>query len=535
MLRIFFGTKIEGFNLNQHTSLTNKNMQNNGSLQFLMKIPAWLRSSFLVSLFFLHGCLVDNPVKPDKNNQVEAFQDNGKTQTTETPTSTGEITDFVQSSKIVIPAVVHIKTIYSNSNQQGVSFYDQLRGAPQDGVYAIASGSGVVISSDGYIATNNHVIENASSIEVIFPTRESYTAKLIGSDLNTDLALLKVDAKDVPFVKFGNSDIAQIGEWVLAVGYPLSLNSTVTAGIISAKGRNIGIINQSDRSRFSTEDTQSGNSAIESFIQTDAPINPGNSGGALVNTKGELLGINTAIASETGSYAGYAFAIPVNLAKKVLEDLKTYGTVQRGILGVAFPAPSVEDQFLKQQGLDPGKVNGVYITGVQKGSSADKAGLKEGDIIQSIDGNPIQSSSEFSERIARHRPNDKVLLTYQRSGKTNTVTAVLGSEPKKEQQDALALQKIYEKLGASFEPLPKDIKQHFNIRSGVVVTDVAPGGFFERIGIPPGTIIVNINGHPINDPKDIDAALLSSQTGTIKIMAIAPDGSRVIFSFSLGT
>ena len=497
------------------------------------------KSSFfilLLSIFLLQGCLVDNPVKPGESKKIESFQKDEITETTDKPTSTGELTSFVQSAKIVIPAVVHIKTIYSRGGQQAGNFFDQLRNAPQDGVYAMASGSGVVISNDGYIATNNHVIDGASSIEVIFPNRESYKAKLIGSDLNTDLALLKVDAKDLPFVKFGNSDNAQIGEWVLAVGYPLSLNSTVTAGIISAKGRSIGIINQADRSRFSTSESVGGNTAIESFIQTDAPINPGNSGGALVNTKGELIGINTAIASETGSYAGYAFAVPVSLAKKVLEDLKNFGTVKRGILGVSFPSPSVEDQFLKQQGLDPGKVNGVYITGVQKGSSADKAGLKAGDIIQSIDGNPLSSSSEFSERIARHRPNDGVLLTYLRSGKTNTVTATLDAEPKADQpNDGLSLDKIYEKLGATFEPLSTDLKQHFNIRSGVVVTDVAPGGFFDKIGIPPGTIIVNINGKPINNPTDIDQAMLSSQKGVIKIMAIAPDGSRVIFSFSLGT
>ena len=491
---------------------------------------------FLFSLFFLQGCLVNDPSKPGESKKIESFQDEAKTETANKLTSTGEMTNFVQSAKIVIPAVVHIKTIYSRGGKQSGNFFDQLKSAPQDGVYAMASGSGVVISADGYIATNNHVIENASSIEVIFPNRESYTAKIIGSDLNTDLALLKVEAKNLPFVKFGNSDNAQIGEWVLAVGYPLSLNSTVTAGIISAKGRSIGIINRAERSHFSTSESPGGNTAIESFIQTDAPINPGNSGGALVNTKGELIGINTAIASETGSYAGYAFAVPVSLAKKVLEDLKTFGSVKRGILGVSFPSPIVEDQYLKQQGLDPGKVVGVYIIGVQKGSSADKAGLKEGDIIQSIDGNPLSSSSEFSERIARHRPNDPILLTYLRNGKANTVTATLDAEPKaNEENDGLSLDKIYEKLGASFEPLSSDLKQQFNIRSGVVVTDITPGGFFERIGIPPGTIIVNINGKPINNPKDIDDALLSSQKGVIKIMAIAPDGSRVIFSFSLGT
>lgn len=490
----------------------------------------------LSGLFLFNGCQSDNGSNAVEQKKIERFQENVKTQQTNKLFSTDETTDFVKSAKMVIPAVVHIKTLYSRGTRPSGNFFDQLRGAPRDGVYAMGSGSGVVISGDGYIATNNHVIENASSIEVIFPGRESYTAKLIGSDVNTDLALLKVDAKDLPFVKFGNSDNAQIGEWVLAVGYPLSLNSTVTAGIISAKGRSIGIIDQGDMSHFSRE-SPGGSTAIESFIQTDAAINPGNSGGALVNTKGELIGINTAIASQTGSYAGYAFAVPVNLAKKVLEDLKTFGMVKRGFLGVSFPAPALEDQYLKEKGIDPGKVVGVYIIGVQKGSAADKAGLKEGDIIQSINGNQIQSSSEFSERIARHRPNDAISLTYLRNGKDHAVTAILLAEtqPGDQKESGLSLDKIYEKLGASFGPLSGDLRQRFSIRSGVVVNDVTPGGFFERIGIPPGTIIVSINGKPVNSTKDIDAALLSSQTGNIKMMAIAPDGSRVIFSFSLGT
>ncbi len=506
------------------------------SKPFIIQVKKAIFLTLLSSILFLQGCLVDDPLKPGEGKKIESFQEEKLSEPVDKPTSTGEMTDFVKSSKIVTPAVVHIKTTYSRGGQQSGTIFNRRRDNQQGGIYAMASGSGVVISEDGYIATNNHVIENASTIEVIFPNRESYKAKLIGSDLNTDLALLKVEAKGLPFVKFGNSDNSQIGEWVLAVGYPLSLNSTVTAGIISAKGRSIGIINRAEQSRFSTNESVTGNTAIESFIQTDAPINPGNSGGALVNTKGELIGINTAIASQTGFYAGYAFAIPVNLAKKVLEDLKTFGTVQRGILGVSFPSPAVEDQYLKQQGLDPGKVVGVYIIGVQKGSSADRAGLKEGDIIQSIDGTALQSSSEFSERIARHRPKDAILLTYLRRGKSNTVSATLDAEIKEEnQKDGMSLEKIYEKLGAAFEPLSAELKQHFNIGSGVVVTDVMSGGFFERIGIPPGTIIVNINGKPINTPKDIDQAMLSSQTGLIKMMAIAPDGSRVIFSFSLGT
>lgn len=344
-----------------------------------------------------------------------------------------------------------------------------------------------------------------------------------------------MDATGLPVVKPGNSDNVQVGEWVLAVGYPLSLNTTVTAGIISAKGRSIGIINRSGENNFGGNEAQSGNTVIESFIQTDAAINPGNSGGALVNTAGELVGINTAIASQTGSYAGYAFAIPVNLATKILDDLKKYGSVKRGILGVSFPSPVAEDQYLKQQGINPGTVKGVYIIDVQNGSAAAAAGLKEGDIIQSIDGVQIASSSEFSERIARKRPGDVIKLTYLRNGNAGTVSVTLKGEETATAKRTQSLKEIYNRLGAGFTPLTGELKERLNINSGVVVTNVRSGGFFDQIGIPRGTIIVMINGKPINTPNDIDEALLSAQSGMIQILAIAPDGSRVAFNFSLGT
>ncbi|MDQ6813094.1 MAG: PDZ domain-containing protein, partial [Bacteroidota bacterium] len=333
-----------------------------------------------------------------------------------------------------------------------------------------------------------------------------------------------------------NSDNVQGGEWVLAVGFPLSLNTTVTAGIVSAKARSIGIINRPGENAVQNKPEQSGNTAVESFIQTDAAINPGNSGGALVNTKGRLVGINSAIASQTGSYAGYAFAIPVNLAKKILDDLKKFGSVKRGVLGVSFPAPAAEDQYLSQQGLNPAQVKGVYIMGVQSQSAADSAGLKEGDIIQSIDGIQLTSSSEFSERIARHNPGDVIKLTYMRKGTAATTSVTLkGEAPQKATVKTNELAEIYNRLGATFAPLTSEAKQHFNLASGVLVKAVRTGGFFDQVGIPPGTIIAFINGRPINNPKDIDDALLSAQRSMIQILAIAPDGSKVVFNFSLGT
>ncbi|WP_026709227.1 trypsin-like peptidase domain-containing protein [Flavobacterium frigidarium] len=446
------------------------------------------------------------------------------------------IGDFVAASKAVMPAVVHIKTIIKSATAN--NNLRQPNGTQsRSNVPVMASGSGVLISQDGYIATNNHVIENASEINVILPDKREFKAELIGRDPNTDLALLRIKAEGLPIVKLGNSDNVQIGEWVLAIGYPFSLNTTVTAGIISAKARSIGIINRQGSTNSQANSGTTANTAIESFIQTDAAINPGNSGGALVNTKGELIGINSAIASQTGSYAGYAFAIPVNLAKKILDDLKKYGSVNRGILGVAFPSPSDEQRYFKQQGIALGTVNGVYITNVMSKSAAAEAGLKEGDIIQSIDGIQLSSSTEFSERIARHRPDDVIKLSYLRDGKIRNASATLKKEApiKAIASSNESLSQIYAKLGVSFAPLTEGQKEYFNINSGVVVTNVREGGFFDHNGIPVGTIIAYINGKPINSSKDIDLAFLSAQRGIIQVFAIAPDGSKVIFNLSLGT
>jgi serine protease Do len=439
--------------------------------------------------------------------------------------------DFVTASKAVTPSVVHIKTVYPASGNTTGNYYE----LSDKNSVAMGSGSGIIIDPEGYIATNNHVVENASKIEVILPDKRVFAATLVGRDANTDLALLKVNATELTTIKFGNSDIVEVGEWVLAVGYPFSLNTTVTAGIVSAKARSIGIINRQSSNNINGN-SQILNSAVESFIQTDAAINPGNSGGALVNLNGELIGINSAIASQTGSYAGYAFAIPVNLAKKILDDLKKYGEVKRGILGVSFPSPSAEDQFFKQQGLNPSTVKGVYITSVLNNSAAAAAGLKEGDIIQNVDGIQITSSAEFSERIARHKPEDIIKLSYLRKGTVYATSATLKSDEATKTTSNLSesLENIHKKLGARFASLSREQKQQLNLNSGVLVTDVKSGGFFDQIGIPRNTIIVYINGKPVVTPQDIDMALLSAQNGIIQILAIAPDGSKVIFDFSLG-
>jgi serine protease Do len=499
-----------------------------------MKITVIIIVLFSIIQIFSTSC-------SDKKKSTDSVSSDGivtanSAGNTEMGNKSNGIGDFVAASKAVMPAVVHIKTLLKSAT--GSTNFRQPYGAQsRNDVPAMASGSGVIISQDGYIATNNHVIENASEIKIILPDKREFSAELIGRDPNTDLALLKIKADGLPTVKLGNSDNVQIGEWVLAIGYPFSLNTTVTAGIISAKARSIGIINRPGTNNSQGNPATTANTAIESFIQTDAAINPGNSGGALVNTNGELIGINSAIASQTGSYAGYAFAIPVNLAKKILDDIKQYGSVNRGILGVAFPSPSAEELYFKQQGIALGTVKGVYMTSVMSKSAAEEAGLKEGDIIQSIDGTQLASSTEFSERIARHRPDDIIKLTYLRDGKIKTVSTTLKKEvsAKTISSSNESLSQIYAKLGVGFAPLTEGQKQYFNINSGVVVTNVRKGGFFDENEIPVGTIIAYINGRPINNSKDIDLAFLSAQRGIIQIFAIAPDGSKIIFNLSLGT
>jgi serine protease Do len=306
-------------------------------------------------------------------------------------------TDFTKAARKATPAVVYIRA----NNGGG---YQNMRG------FDNAAGSGVIISSDGYIATNNHVIENGADITVVLDDRREFTAEVIGTDPTTDLALLKIEATDLPYLIFGNSDSLQVGEWVLAVGNPFRLQSTVTAGIVSAKGRNINIL-----------DTEYG---IESFIQTDAAVNPGNSGGALVNTNGELIGINTAIITYSGRYEGYSFAIPANLAMKVIFDLKEYGAVHRGLLGVQ--AQNLTSSRAKELGLD--NPNGVYIVRVTPESGASEAGLKRGDVILSLEGRKVNTLSEMLEILGRYRPGDKVDVGYFRKGEKLTAQSTLKNQ-----------------------------------------------------------------------------------------------------------
>ncbi|MFD0795392.1 trypsin-like peptidase domain-containing protein [Mucilaginibacter litoreus] len=445
--------------------------------------------------------------------------------------------DFTEAADAASWQVVHIKVEISRQSYapEGVmQGYDPRE--PRVGS-AMASGSGVIISADGYIVTNNHVIENATAMQVILADKRTFKAKLIGRDPNTDLALIKIDATGLSAIKFGNSDRVQVGQWVLAIGFPFSLNTTVTAGIISAKERNIGLIGNKERQNDPNDRSSSNaGSAVEAYIQTDAAINPGNSGGALVNTSGELIGINAAIASQTGGYEGYGFAIPINLARKIIGDLKKYGVVKRGMLGVSFPAPATEDQVLRQKGIDPGTIKGVYLTGVQTGGAAAEAGLKEGDIIQKIDSLQVMSSVELSEKVARHHPNDQIKIIYSRGGKIATTEATLKAQAENTQPAKVgsSMEDIYNKLGAKFAPLDDRARQYFQLRAGMLVTAIARGGFFEQIGIQAGSIIVSINGSEVSNPIELNKALMGASNGIIHIACLTPDGLRVMFNISLG-
>ncbi|WP_157542426.1 Do family serine endopeptidase [Mucilaginibacter aquatilis] len=463
--------------------------------------------------------------------------------------SAGDV-DFTQAAAAVTPAVVYIRTTYSP--QQGRSgggndpfedmfgdFFGQ-RVQPQRAQPQRASGSGVIISTDGYIVTNNHVVANASKVEVTTNDHRTLQAKVIGTDPNTDLALIKVTGTNLPIVKLGNSDDVRVGEWVLAVGNPFNLNSTVTAGIVSAKGRNIGILGREEeeqnpfgRSRYQQQPQQPRlNKAIESFIQTDAAINPGNSGGALVNTKGELIGINSAIASHTGSYEGYGFAVPVNLAKKVLNDLEKYGSVKRGYIGVSFTElnPDVATE------LKTKTTNGLYVNELVDGGAAEAAGLQKGDIITKVEGNTVYESSDLQERVGRLQPGDKIRITVLRAGAEKNFTITLKGEPTASTNKTAmskSAEELYNKLGASFQPLTSAQKSKFRLNSGVVVTQVRRGGFFENYDIPVGSIITGINGMAINSVQDIDKAITNLKNGQMVIEGYSSDGSRFRNSFDV--
>lgn len=459
--------------------------------------------------------------------------------------SSAGTTDFTQAAAVVAPGVVHIKTTYAASgrSQGGSSPMDMFddffggRGRQQQRQPRAASGSGVIISQDGYIVTNNHVVENAEKVEVILTDRRKVEAKVIGRDPNTDLALIKVNATGLPVVKMGNSDNVQVGEWVLAVGFPLDLNTTVTAGIVSAKNRSIGIIGreqqQEQLDNLSDEQMEQLNrtgklpasltsASIESFIQTDAAINPGNSGGALVNANGELVGINSAIASQSGYYQGYGFAIPINLARKVVDDFIKYGSVKRGYIGVSFKPLGPDNS----EEMKTNEINGLYVSDVVAKGAAEAAGIKSGDIIKKVDGVAVFDSPDLQEKIGRLNPGDKVKLTILRDGGLKDYTITLKGEANAGVIANNAPKAVeVSKLGASFAPASQVQKSKYGINSGVVVTSVTTGKAFDNIGVEKGLIITKVNGQPVNSVADVQKALPLGRNNMINISGVGAQGT----------
>lgn len=444
--------------------------------------------------------------------------------------------DFTQAAAAATPAVVHIKTKTnprqtSNNlpNQRnpfsdmfGDDMLEQLFGngsRQQRSMPQMASGSGVIISDDGYIVTNNHVVDGADEVTVTLSNRKTYTAKVIGADPSYDLAVVKIEGSGFPFMLYGNSDETKIGQWVLAIGYPLTLETTVTAGIISAKARTLGLNRDKAGSRAM---------AVESFIQTDAAVNPGNSGGALINTNGQLIGINSAIASPTGYYSGYSYAIPVNIARKVVNDLVKYGSVQRGFLGIQFSdARGMTDEEKKYNNI-PLSADGIYVTDASSSGGAYAAGIRKGDILRKLNNVNIESGADIQEQVSNFKPGDKVNVTYDRNGISNTVSVTLKNGSGN--FDIVKADAMIDKLGATLTALDSRLAKNYGISGGVVVKKINSGAINDQTRMRDGFIITKANGKIVKSVEELSAVIGSSKE--VKIEGVYP-GYEETFEYPL--
>jgi len=417
--------------------------------------------------------------------------------------------DFTFAAENTVHAVVHVMTVTERSSAYRNPLYeffygDRYNRNPQP---MLGYGSGVIISEDGYIVTNNHVIEGSDEIEVTLNDKRVFEAEIVGRDPSTDIALIRIEEKDLPYLRFGDSDKLKLGQWVLAVGNPFNLTSTVTAGIISAKGRNLGLLPDEFR--------------IESFIQTDAALNRGNSGGALVTLNGEFIGLTTAIISPTGGYAGNSFAVPVNIVKKTVEDLKEFGEVQRAILGVTIT--DVDAGLAEEKKLD--RIEGVYINSVRENGAAKDAGIKEGDVVLRVNEVNVNSVAELQEQISKYRPNDKVDVLIKRDNKRKQFEVVLrnteGSTEIVRPDDLI--------MGAKFDELSDGDREEYNISNGVKITD-AGEGYLSELGLRSGTIVLRINGNSVQRVSEVKDILGGGRT-LYSIEGIQPNGT--FFSYEI--
>ncbi len=440
--------------------------------------------------------------------------------------------DFTKAAENSIHAVVHIKSTVKGQESQGQRssgnpFFDHFFGFGDEDSYggrsaqpSVGFGSGVIISKDGYVVTNNHVIDKADEIEVTLNDNRKYSAKLIGTDPQTDIALLKIEGADFPYIPFGNSDNLKVGEWVLAVGNPFNLTSTVTAGIVSAKGRGgIG---------------SSGPGNIQSYIQTDAAINRGNSGGALVNTNGELVGINTAIYSQTGDFAGYGFAVPISIAGKVVADIKEYGTVQRAVLGVEIMDIANAKEVYPDKTKEIKANEGAYVGGFAEMSPAKQAGVEEGDVITAVNGVKVKGVSELQDQVNRFRPGDKVKIDVTRGNSNKTFDVTLktssGSTSVVKKEDAIG------SVGAAFKDIPADKKKQMGISYGVEVAGVDNAGKFHKEGIAKGFIIQKINNQPVSKASEVEDIIRKTANSSDKVLFISgltTNGTRKYYAIDL--
>jgi serine protease Do len=414
----------------------------------------------------------------------------------------GTPSDFTDAANTSIPATVHIKTkatrTASNNLPKKSPLFDLFgfdwdEGMAPRSLPQMASGSGAIIGADGYIVTNNHVIEGADEIMVNLSDKRSFKAKLVGADPSSDLAVIKIDSKDLPFLLYGNSDEVKVGQWVLAVGYPLNLEATVTAGIVSAKSRTLDINRRQSKS------------PIESFIQTDAAVNPGNSGGPLINTAGQLIGINSAIASPTGSYAGYSFTIPVNVVKKIVADLMKFGTVQRAYLGINYAPDNLSEEVKKEQGIKDG--DGVYVMDVTKDGAASASGIRKGDFITQINNIPVRSGAEMVGQIATYRPGDKVKIHYRREGRDLLSEIVLRNSSG---NTDVVKTSVVDKLGAELVSIDAKTAKEMGVKGGIMVKSIDENGAFSKTRMEDGFVILKVNGEEVKTVEELEVKLMKA-------------------------